>query len=196
MEDIADYLNYDEACHVLQKYIIWRSHEHENKVSENAVIILDSLRDIFTVSKAEYNMLQYSAMLHDIGCFINKNAHHKHTSYIIYNDSAFDCLPVNIRSILALVAAGHRKSMGKSIKNHNEHEQVFIMRLASILRLADALDHTHNIDVRINNIKADHDSLVIFLKGEDTYIAADRTAKKSDLFRECFNLEVILKNAK
>lgn len=189
---IQDYLKYEDVCSVLRKYITYRNHSHEKKVSKYAERILDSIGTAFPFSGGERNMLQYSAYLHDIGYFIDKKGHHKHTRYIILNDPAFDCLPLNLRSMLALVSGGHRKSIGKSIREHTPGEQKTILKLASILRLADALDHTRDAEVRINEMCLSKDCFMISLEGGDAVKILGRIKEKSDLFRENFNMEVLV----
>lgn len=189
---VQDYLKYDDICSVLKKYIIHRNHSHEMKVSEYAERIMDSIDTAFPFSGEERDMLLYSAYLHDIGYFIDKKSHHKHTRYIILNDPAFDCLPLNLRSMLALISGGHRKSIGKALREHTPDEQETILRLASVLRLADALDHTHDADVCINKMCLHKDCFVICLKGRDAVKILSRIKEKSGLFRESFNLEVLV----
>jgi len=189
---IQDYLKCEEVCSVLRKYITFRNHSHEIKVSEYAERILSSIGTVFPFSEGERSMLKYSAYLHDIGYFIDKKGHHKHTRYIILNDPAFDCLPPNLRSMLALVSGGHRKSIGKSIREHTPGEQKAILKLASILRLADALDHTHDAELRIRKMCLCKDSFMLLLEGRDAVKVSDRIKEKSDLFRENFNMEVLV----
>lgn len=189
---IQEYLKYEDVCSVLRKYITFRNHSHEMKVSEYAEKILSSIEAAFPFSGEERSMLQYSAYLHDIGYFIDKKGHHKHTRYIILNDPAFDCLPPNLRSMLALVSGGHRKSIGKSIREHTPGEQNTILRLASILRLADALDHTHDAEVCINEMCLCKDCFMLSLEGRDAAKVSGRIKEKSDLFRENFNMEVLV----
>ncbi len=190
---IQDYLKYEDVCSVLRKYITFRNHSHEKKVSEYAERIVASIGTVFTFSGGERDMLQYSAYLHDIGYFIDKKGHHKHTRYIILNDPAFDSLPVNLRSMLALVSGGHRKSIGKSISEHTPGEQTTILKLASILRLADALDHTHDAEICIEEMHLSEDRFMISLGGRDAVKVSDRIEEKADLFRENFNMEVQVK---
>ncbi|MPN23809.1 hypothetical protein SDC9_171202 [bioreactor metagenome] len=192
MMDIQNYLQYDDIYAVLQKYITFRDHSHEKKVSEYARIIVNSLDPTFSFSTEERNMLEYSAYLHDIGYFINKKSHHKHTSYIIFNDPTFNCLPLDLRSILALVSRGHRKSIGKSINDHTYSEQTIIRRLASVLRLADSIDHMHEVDVCIDEIVISKEHLILYLKGRDIIKVIKRINEKSDLFRENFNMDVLV----
>jgi exopolyphosphatase/guanosine-5'-triphosphate,3'-diphosphate pyrophosphatase len=189
---MQDYLKYDDVCSVLQKYILFRNHSHEMKVSEHAERILASVDTVFSFSSMERSMLKYSAYLHDIGYFIDKKGHHKHTRYLILNDPAFNGLPLNLRSMLALISGGHRKSIGKSIKEHTANEQTTILRLASILRLADAIDHVHDADICIDEICLRKKCFMIYLKGKDAIKVSDRIKEKSELFRENFNMEVLV----
>ncbi|MGE5627650.1 MAG: HD domain-containing protein [Solirubrobacterales bacterium] len=190
MQDIAEFLKYEDVYGVLMKYSKCQGDTHEKKVILYAGMIADSLDEVFTFSSEERNLLLYSAILHDIGRYIGKKSHHKHTSYIINNDETFNAVPSNLRAMLALVAAGHRKALGKALSDYNLEEKEVIQRLASVLRLSDALDHTHCAEVTINNIQICRENLIIYIKGRDSVKITNKAMEKADLFKESFNMDV------
>lgn len=190
MLDIEDYLKFEEIYGVFLKYSNNQNDNHEKKVMHYAGMIADSLDDTFTFSIEEKHLLFYSAILHDIGRYLGKKSHHKHTSYIINNDEVFNVVPENLRGMLALIAAGHRKAIGKSITEYEMGDQDIIQKLAAVLRLSDALDHTHNAEVNISSIQICKENLIIHIYGRDSVKITNKAIEKSDLFTESFNMRV------
>jgi exopolyphosphatase/guanosine-5'-triphosphate,3'-diphosphate pyrophosphatase len=91
-------------------------------------------------------LLYFAGILHDIGYVIGHQSHHKHSYYLISNGELRGFEQQEIE-IMANVARYHRKDRPK--KSHYsfqrlrpEHRRA-VARLASFLRLADALDRTH-----------------------------------------------------
>ncbi|KPU42362.1 guanosine-5'-triphosphate,3'-diphosphate pyrophosphatase [Oxobacter pfennigii] len=193
MENIDIFLKNNNTFELLNKYAYEDEHVHEKKVTIYALMIFDLLnKDMLTVF-SHRNMLKYSSFFHDLGRFINKKNHHKHTRYIILYDKYFDCLPYNLRSMLSLIAGGHKKSIDKDIKYHDLHEQQIIMKLTSILRIADALDNRHNKNIAVKKIEVTPTELIIFMQEEDLSKISRKLHKKSALFKEYYNKEAVLK---
>ena len=86
MLNIVNYLNENELLKVLDKYNVFDIASHEKKVSIYALRLLDSLSPYYQFKDEERNILYYSALVHDIGYFINKENHHQHTKYIILRE--------------------------------------------------------------------------------------------------------------
>jgi exopolyphosphatase / guanosine-5'-triphosphate,3'-diphosphate pyrophosphatase len=124
-------------------------------IAKLSVRLFEQLAPLHKLGKAEKELLEYAALLHNIGYFISPSGHHKHSQYLIQNGELRGFTPEDI-TIMGHVARYHRKSPPKP-----EHltffalsqKQQFIVRvLAGILRVANALDRTHRQNVK--DIKA------------------------------------------
>jgi len=193
MLNIVNYLNESELLTVLDKYNVFDIKSHGVKVSIYALYLLDSLNPYYEFKDEERNLLYYSALLHDIGYFINKQNHHLHTKYIILKEPLLDNLPNDLRDNLAFIASAHGKSIDHILDFYTHKEKDTVLKLLSILRIADALDHKHNLDVSLEKIEIKNYTLNIHIKGEASTIILKNIKKKSSLFSKIYNLPICVK---
>jgi exopolyphosphatase/guanosine-5'-triphosphate,3'-diphosphate pyrophosphatase len=124
---------------------------HARHVSSLSLQIFDGLRPAHGLADAERELLEYAALLHDIGHHISYPAHHRHSYYLIKNGDLHGMTPLE-RDMIAAVARYHRQ--GRPRKSHPElgaldkSQRQTVAMLAGILRVADALDRTHRQSVR------------------------------------------------
>ena len=127
---------------------------HSHHVARLAARIFDDTQDLHGMNETERKLLEYSALFHDIGYHIAHNNHHRHALYLIKNAE----LPGFTGSEIALMATAvryHRGSLpkkGMDARSRREHEDYFalertqrstLLKLASILQIADGLDRSH-----------------------------------------------------
>ena len=95
---------------------------------------------------AARELLEYAALLHDIGHAIEHDRHQRHTYYLIRASELLGFSPVEIETI-ALVARGHRKQAPRlsdpDVQTLPPANRRLVRGLAALLRVADALDRTH-----------------------------------------------------
>lgn len=165
---------------------------HGLHVGQLAVSIFDQLSEFHDMDDRDRLLLRLAAILHDIGFFISHEKHHKHSLYII-SRSALPGLSKEEMMIVANVARYHRK--GSPAPHHQPYIrlpypiQMKVLQMASILRLADALDRQHlqavmNVDIQRENGRADFQ-----LTGMgDLLLERWAFAKKRAFFEETFGL--------
>lgn len=190
MLNIINYLNEKDLVKVLNKYNVFDIATHEHKVSIYALRLLDSLNPYYGFNDEERNLLNYSSLLHDIGYFINKENHHKHTKYIILKEPLLDDIPKDFRYYLAFIASGHGKSLDETFIFNSQNEKVIALKLLSILRIADALDHKHNLGVSLETVEIKNHNLNIQIKGYASEIILQKVKKRSKLFLEIYNIPI------
>jgi len=169
--------------------------KHAETVAKYALEIFDEMKHIHRLTEKERLLLHIAAILHDIGQFLNNRQHHKHSYYLIKN-SQIPGLSMNDTEIVAMIARYHRRGLPK--KSHPEYmqlesfERVIIAKLAAILRIADALDRSHNAKFNKLRIKVENNRIIF---SPDT-MAMEQTAEilalkaKSDLFAETYGMKV------
>lgn len=143
--------------------------KHSNQVRKIALRIFDELQDLHKLDFDSRELLEYAAILHDIGYYISPKQHHKHSFYIIKNSELVGFTEKEINQI-AIIARYHRKALPqekhKNLKELSKDEIRKISILAGILRLSDGLEKTHN--ALINDIKfipeENHKSFVMVLR--------------------------------
>jgi exopolyphosphatase/guanosine-5'-triphosphate,3'-diphosphate pyrophosphatase len=118
---------------------------HATHVARLALSIFDQTRRLHGLAKGDAELLEYAALLHDIGFHVAPNRHHRHTEYLIQSHDMAGFSREEI-DIIALVARYHRKA--EPNKNHDAYAALSksdrnrVRQLTAILRVADGLDRT------------------------------------------------------
>jgi exopolyphosphatase/guanosine-5'-triphosphate,3'-diphosphate pyrophosphatase len=124
---------------------------HGRHVARLALRLFDVTRDLHGLGTDEREVLEYAALLHDVGRAISYSRHHKHSYYLITHGELEGFEPEEVRMIAA-TARFHRGAVPRS--SHAEftglstRAATIVTRLAAILRLADGLDRSHARVVR------------------------------------------------
>jgi exopolyphosphatase/guanosine-5'-triphosphate,3'-diphosphate pyrophosphatase len=124
---------------------------HARQVAILATSLFDQTRDRHGLTDSERALLEYAALLHDIGHHISYPGHHKHTYYLIKNGDLRGFHPSEIE-VVANVARYHRR--GEPRRKHAafaalpRESRRTVRVLAGFLRVADALDRSHRQVVR------------------------------------------------
>ena len=87
--------------------------KHAKYVAQKSLILFDALQDEHQLSPRHAHLLYVSALLHEIGHFINRGSHHKHSMYIINNSEIFGLSQKDLM-IVALTARYHRRATPKT----------------------------------------------------------------------------------
>ena len=81
---------------------------HAQQVARLALALFDGTRPRHRLGDPERALLEYAALLHDIGHHIAYLGHHKHTYYLVKNGGLRGFSPVEVE-VLASVARFHRR---------------------------------------------------------------------------------------
>lgn len=127
---------------------------HSHHVVRLATHIFDDTKELHRLDAQDRKLLQYAAVLHDIGYHIAHNNHHRHGLYLIKNSEMPGFTGDEI-AMMATMVRYHRGSLprkGSDARSRREHEDYYaldrkqrarVLRLASILQVADGLDRSH-----------------------------------------------------
>jgi exopolyphosphatase / guanosine-5'-triphosphate,3'-diphosphate pyrophosphatase len=169
---------------------------HALHVAGLAASLFDQLRAVHGMDDADRRMLLVAALLHDIGIFVGHKKHHKHALYVI-SQSELPELTQRETAIVANVARYHRK--GVPAPHHDAFVQLppedreRVVRLAALLRIADALDREHLQAVRDVRARVGRGRLSLEASGEgDLLLESWALRRKAGLFEQTFGLEVSL----
>jgi CHAD domain-containing protein len=120
---------------------------HSRHVTYLSLQLFDQLQNVHHLGERERRLLEYGAMLHDIGWKYGKKGHAKRSAVMIRFEEQLP-LTMEERGIIGLLAYSHR---GKSRFERSgyfgllPHEQQEIIRiLAGMIRIADGLDGLHH----------------------------------------------------
>src|SRR5215813_7573407 len=127
--------------------------DYSHPAAKLATRIFDDTNELHQLGGQDRKLLQYAAILHDIGYHIAHNNHHRHGLYLIKNSEMPGFTGDEIATMSTMVRY-HRGSLPKKsdARSRREHEDYYsleraqrikVLRLASILQIADGLDRSH-----------------------------------------------------
>ncbi len=119
---------------------------HARQVAKLAVDLFDATATLHHLGPIDRELLEYAALLHDIGEHVASSAHHKHGAYLIRNGQLRGFAPDEIE-LLAAVVRWHRRGDPRVTDEFPLLDGAAIERvraLAAILRVADGLDRSRN----------------------------------------------------
>lgn len=163
---------------------------HTLQVTRLAVRLFEELQPLHALGATQRAWLVYAGILHDIGWIEGWKDHHKVSLRIILNTPMLS-FSNKERLIIGSIARYHRKSLPDLSHDHfaalSEPERAQVVVLASFLRLADALDHSHQQRVRDVRCKITHKKIILTcsLNGS-TGEVPDAVRLKSDLLELAF----------
>ncbi|MGL5019559.1 MAG: HD domain-containing protein, partial [Luteolibacter sp.] len=169
---------------------------HGEHVGNLCAKFFDSLTELHQLGTHDALLLQVAAILHEVGTYVSPRAHHKHSEYLILNSEVFGLNRLDV-TIVALVARYHRHSGPRldhpSYAALSTDDRIRVSKLASLLRVADALERTHVQRVAKLEIRRDAGKLRIRLPGlADAAVERLAMASKADLFEQVFGLAVVI----
>jgi len=164
---------------------------HCEMVVKLALELFDQTSDLHGLGPAERELLEFAALLHDVGYAISQSEHHKHSLYLIKNA---DLEGFTERELLLLgnVARYHRKALPAG--HHADYaalsdgDRRLVRRLGALLRLADGLDPDHFQVVEAVGVRrGGNGSVRLELRARDTPgLNLWATERNADLFEEEF----------
>jgi exopolyphosphatase / guanosine-5'-triphosphate,3'-diphosphate pyrophosphatase len=169
---------------------------HARHVADLGLAIFDALVREHGLGKHERLLLEIAAILHDVGTFIKTSGHHKHGEYIVMNSEIFGLSRVDL-TIIANVVRYHRKAPPASTHVNfialPREDRIVVMKLAAIIRVADALDRGHDQRVRDAVFERREERFVIrATDAADLSLERLSLAEKGDMFEDVFGLEAVL----
>ncbi|NEX12957.1 MAG: Ppx/GppA family phosphatase [Prosthecochloris sp.] len=143
---------------------------HSSHIAMLCLQLFDELQPLHDFDATDRELLEYAALLHNIGTFISISAHHKHSQYIIINGELRGFTPLEI-TIIANIARYHRKSSPS--EKHELYAQLkprhrkTVDMLAAILRIANGLDRGHRCAISSIHAEIDREQINFCLESRD-----------------------------
>jgi exopolyphosphatase/guanosine-5'-triphosphate,3'-diphosphate pyrophosphatase len=164
---------------------------HSLHVAKLAMSIFHQTRDLHGLNNSDAILLEYIAILHDIGFYISAARHHRHAHYLVMSNDMKGFSREEVQA-MALVARYHRKATPR--KTHPEFAEASketrqkVIRLAAILRVADGLDRNHNGVVRSVRCSITPRAVELRLEADDDpELELWAARRKGDLFEALFD---------
>jgi putative phosphoesterase len=137
---------------------------HTHQVARLALNLFDELQQLHQLGPQERFLLHNAAILHDIGWIEGQKKHHKTALRLILEDKAL-LFSERESLIVGSVARYHRAALPKMKHSHfsslEPTERKMVEVLASILRIADGLDRTHQSIVNSVSCEITMDRIIV-----------------------------------
>ncbi|HZD66124.1 MAG TPA: Ppx/GppA phosphatase family protein [Acidimicrobiales bacterium] len=173
--------------------------EHAAHVARLAVTLFDRTRSLHRLGDQDRELLHYGALLHDIGEHVSTEGHDRHTAYLILNGKLRGLTPDEI-NVLACLGRFHRRGTPKA--GYEAYDALDarwrhrVVRLVALLRVADALDRSHDSVVADVHVELRRDQVRLWpvASGEVT-VARWALRRKGQLFEALFRRSLELLDA-
>ncbi|MCL2270239.1 MAG: HD domain-containing protein [Treponema sp.] len=169
---------------------------HSLHVARFCMTLFDAIATVHGMNRYHRMMLETAAILHDIGAYIKASGHNRHGQYIIANSEIFG-LPRDDLNIIANVIRYHRgdppaESDIEYISLQHE-ERILVLKMASILRVAEALDRGHSQQIKKLTVERRSESIILHTHGGyNISLEFMGIEEKAALFQDAFGFKVIL----
>jgi len=180
-----------------EKYRYHAAHAHN--VAHLATRIFDDIRDEHGLGPRHRLLLEVAALLHDIGIFANVRGHHKHSQYLLSVSEVFG-LSQEDMAVISNIARYHRKAAPQ--KSHlpymalDRESRLVVLKLAAILRVANALDSDQLQKVRDVRISEEEGNWVLEADGSgDLTMERLVVMSRADLLTEVFGRKLVFRES-
>lgn len=161
-------LRHRTAAQLIKRYTAdWETNNH---VAWLSMRLFDQLRSLHKYGAYERELLEYGALLHDIGQYISFRGHHKNSRYILKKT-----LPRGFTDeetmLIGHLTRYHRKApptkAHKKFKQLSKPHRRLVQILSGILRIAIGLDKTKNQIVNALACQVAETTVTIVVSGSD-----------------------------
>jgi exopolyphosphatase/guanosine-5'-triphosphate,3'-diphosphate pyrophosphatase len=182
------------AVNLGRKYHI--DEAHCGHVASLSMTLFDSLIREHGMSRRERVILEAAALLHEIGMFIQASGHNLHGQYIVDNSEIFG-LKREEKDIISNVIRYHRGNAPSPTDIEyialQSEGRILVLKMVSILRVADALDRGHSQQIKLNSVVKKSETMILHTEGTwDHSLEILALEEKGGLFQDVFGYKVVL----
>lgn len=185
---------WESALHMGRKYQF--DEKHALLTSKLAARIFEQSKPLHDLDDGNLLLLEIGALLHDIGHFINSVNHDRHGYYLL-NANPLIGLSQREQNIVANLVRYHRRQSpstnDENFKSLPQKDRLIVIKLSTLLRLADSLDISHAGNVTDITLKEAGSVWKMKISGEKDHMLVNWAFdKRKSHFREVFgvNLEM------
>jgi exopolyphosphatase/guanosine-5'-triphosphate,3'-diphosphate pyrophosphatase len=163
---------------------------HCEQVARLTLDLFDQLKPLHGLGTEERELIEYGALLHDIGWHIAREGHHRHGQYLILNGKLQNFMPEEVQ-VIAAFARYHRKARPRKrnaeFASLSKRARRVVKVGTALLRVADALDRTHCGVVTSVRCRIGKRSIDIHVKGRgdaelELWAARNNSGMMEDVF--------------
>ncbi|MGB9938245.1 HD domain-containing protein [Methanosarcina sp.] len=162
---------------------------HADNVARNALELFDILNSVHGLHPEMRTLVEIAALVHDTGAATDFENHHKAGRLILLQHPPSE-VPERFWPVVSWTAFLHKKRIGsekfeklkgKDFGKMPEQLQELTLKVAALIRLADALDYSR-MESRLGKVTFGKRSIRFEIEGQGAVIDAERMEKKGDLW--------------
>jgi len=182
------------AVNLGRKYHI--DERHSRYVADFSMTIFDALVQEHGMNRRERMLLKVAALVHEIGMFVHNSGFHLHGQYIVTNADIFGLQRVEL-DIIGNVIRYHRGDPPSSTDIDyialQREERILVLKMASILRVADSLDPGHLQQIKRISVEKKGETVVLHTEdNRDLPLGFLPEEGKTGLFQEVFGYKIVV----
>jgi exopolyphosphatase / guanosine-5'-triphosphate,3'-diphosphate pyrophosphatase len=166
---------------------------HSKQVARLALELFAQTADLHGLDTDDRELLEYAALLHDIGEHVAHDGHHRHAAYLIQHGGLRGFAPEEV-ALLAALARWHRRGEPRATDELGPlgpGGEERLPMLTALLRIADGLDRSRSQAVDDIDVNVGPSLVLIRLSSDrDTELEQWGARRKRDLFEKVFNREL------
>ena len=170
--------------------------EHSRRVTELALSLFDQLRELHGLGDEDRELLEYGAILHDIGEHVAHEGHDRHAAYLVQHGRLRGLTPAAITELAALVRwhrRGDPKAKDDLVGGLDDEQRDRVRKLVAILRIADGLDRGRKQVVTAVSARVGPELVLLHVQAVgDPELELWGARRKRDLFEKIFDRELEL----
>ena len=165
--------------------------EHAQHVAATATFLFDVCRPLYDGPASDAELLEYAALLHDVGYLVTHDEHHEHSRYLIEHADLQGFRAEEV-AMMALLARYHRGAVPDLSHEHfgrlSPGRRRRARQLAALLRIAENLDRSHfqNV-VALRTSLTDTALHVLVATKADPQLEVWAAEKNGELFENTFD---------
>lgn len=171
--------------------------DHGSRIEEYAAMFFTALRNVHGLTERQGMLLRMSAILHEVGKFVNLRNYTLYSWQIILGTDIFGITDAE-KEIIACIDYYYNKD---NPDRHDRHYQeltrdpeIIADKCCAILRLADALDQGHSGKIKNVSARLVREQLIVEYTAEDDISLIRWTFQRASvLFCEIFGIEPVLR---
>jgi exopolyphosphatase/guanosine-5'-triphosphate,3'-diphosphate pyrophosphatase len=172
---------------------------HATHVARLALRIFDQTQDLHRFRTGERELLEYAALLHEVGMHVSYQDHQKHSYYLI-SHAGLRGFTTDQVAIVANVARYYRKATPSEEHDNfaslSTAQRDVVCKLAAMLRIADALDRGRRRAVRDVGVEVTKGKVMFHprLRG-DADVELETAVRRAKYFGKVFDSHVDVKES-
>ncbi len=168
--------------------------EHSRQVALLALSLFDQTQTLHQLDDSDREMLEYAALLHDIGQHVSRKGHHRHAAYLVEHAQLRGFPPDEIEFLAGLVRhhrRGEIKASEPRVAALDKSARDRLRKLAALLRLADGLDRGRRGVVDGLDVDIGADLVMLRLHScDNAELELWGVRRRRDLFEKVFEREL------